>query len=239
MRDTSLSVSVILLAGGSGQRMQSAIPKQYLLLGGKPIARYSFDCFLQMEGVEEIIVVCEECYHHHFTTDLTTVDVRFALPGKRRQDSVWNGLHAQKNGCSLVCVHDTARPFITPGLVSSVLEGGKIYGAAALAVPVKSTIKQGDPQGLVIQTLARASLWEVQTPQVARTDFLRQAFDHVIQHNIDVTDDVSLIEILGHPVKLIESHDSNIKITTPEDLLLANLLLEKYQHASLQEIEME
>lgn len=228
------SVTVILLAGGTGERMGSPIPKQYLPLGHQAIARYSFDCFLQMEEIAEIVVVCEEEYQHLFATDLTTIDIHFAAPGKRRQDSVLHGLNAMKEKSHLVCVHDSARPFINPDLVVRTIDAAKTHGAAALAVPVKSTIKEANAQGLVTKTLNRNCLWEMQTPQVIKTELLKQAFDYVIKYNIEVTDDLSLIEIMGHPTKLVESDYINIKITTPDDLELAIIFLER--HNRLQQL---
>ncbi|TXI41176.1 MAG: 2-C-methyl-D-erythritol 4-phosphate cytidylyltransferase [Nitrosomonas sp.] len=210
-------IAVILLAGGVGSRMGGALPKQYLPLLGKPIARHSFELFASLPEIDQMIVVCHHDFHHYFAG----IPASFAEPGLRRQDSVYNGLQKVSEDCDLVCIHDSARPFIAKDKVIKVSEAARDYGAAVLAVPVKFTVKQSGEDNLVAATLDRSTLWEIQTPQVVRTSLLRQAFQHAIENDLAVTDDVSLVEAMGHPVKIVEGDYSNIKITTPEDLLFA------------------
>ncbi|GAB2225937.1 hypothetical protein Droror1_Dr00021716 [Drosera rotundifolia] len=221
------SVSVILLAGGKGKRMGASMPKQYLPLLGQPIALYSFYTFSGMVEVKEIVVVCDPSYRDIFedTAEKIPVDLKFALPGKERQDSVYNGLQVVDSSSELVCVHDSARPLASSGDIQKVLKDGWLHGAAVLGVPVKATIKEANNDRFVVKTLERRTLWEMQTPQVIRPDLLKKGFDLVTREGLEVTDDVSVVEHLKHPVYITEGCYTNIKITTPDDLLLAEKIL--------------
>ncbi|KAB1208638.1 2-C-methyl-D-erythritol 4-phosphate cytidylyltransferase, chloroplastic [Morella rubra] len=168
------SVSVILLAGGKGKRMGASMPKQYLPLLGQPIALYSLHTFSQLIEVKEIIVVCDPSYKDIFeeTKENIHVELKFTLPGKERQDSVYSGLQAVDLNSELVCIHDSARPLVLSGDIEKVLKDGRLNGAAVLGVPVKATIKEANSQSFVVRTLNRKTLWEMQTPQVTTPDDL-------------------------------------------------------------------
>lgn len=214
--------SAILLAGGIGQRMQSNTPKQFLELDKKPIALYSFQLFLDMPEIDEIIVVCHNDFKDLFKS-VHSKRVWFALPGERRQDSVYNGLQATSH--ELICVHDAARPFIDRDLILKVLEAGEKYGAAAVGVPVIFTVKEIDGQNFVRNTPDRTSLWEIQTPQVLERGIIIEGFAYAKQHHLTVTDDVSLAELIGKRVKLVKGSHTNLKMTVPNDLAIANHIL--------------
>jgi len=221
------SVSVILLAGGKGKRMGANIPKQYLPLLGQPIALYSFHIFSLMSEVKEIVVVCDPSYRDIFeeARNSVTVYLKFASPGKERQDSVFNGLQEVDQTTELVCVHDSARPLVLSGNVKMVLKDAWVHGAAVLGVPVKATIKEASNDSFVTRTLNRQTLWEMQTPQVIKPSLLRKGFEVVHREGLEVTDDVSIVEHLKHPVYITEGSYSNIKVTTPDDILLAERIL--------------
>ncbi|MGM0439495.1 MAG: 2-C-methyl-D-erythritol 4-phosphate cytidylyltransferase [Chlamydiota bacterium] len=210
------NVSVIILGGGIGSRMAAPIPKQFMKLHGKPLILHSLEVFLSL-GVGEIIVVCAEEYRFIFSS----YNVKFASPGHRRQDSVYNGLKEANPTSEVICIHDAARPFITTTMVQNVLSAVNEYGAATVGMPVAFTVKQADENGFVSSTLDRSHIWEIQTPQALRQDLLRKGFEYANHHHLTVTDDVSLAELLGEQVKLIEGSRKNIKITTPEDLSVA------------------
>ena len=216
-------IAVILLAGGVGRRFGSDIPKQFLTLGCTPVVRYSFEILASMACVSEVVVVCAPEYQKIFAGTDTT----FALPGERRQDSVYNGLQALTKNTRHICVHDAARPMITPGLVQRTFDAAREHGAAAVGMPVRFTVKEVNAAHFVTSTPNRDNIWEIQTPQVIRTDWLCEGFDYANDHALTVTDDVSLAELVGHPVKLIHGDAANVKITTPEDFALLEKLLER------------
>jgi 2-C-methyl-D-erythritol 4-phosphate cytidylyltransferase len=225
-------VSVILLAGGKGTRMKTDIPKQFLQLREKPLARYSFDLFLTLNEVAEIIVVCDSAYHEVFFTEDTPIKIHFAEPGTHRQDSVYNGLqkvHAQSN---LVCVHDSARPFVDAEMTRRALLAARKHGAATIGMPVKFTVKECDKNRMVTKTPPRDFVWEIQTPQVIQSALFKKGFQYIRENHIAVTDDASVVESIGLPVKLVEGSYRNLKITTYEDFLLAeNIVKECLSHA--------
>ncbi|KAL2959746.1 hypothetical protein AAZX31_17G002300 [Glycine max] len=221
------SVSVVLLAGGQGKRMGASMPKQYLPLFGQPIALYSFHTFFHLVQVKEIIVVCDPSYKDIFEDAKGDyqAELKFALPGKERQDSVYNGFQAVDPNSELVCIHDSARPLVLSADVKKVLKDGLLNGAAVLGVPVKATIKEANRESFVVKTLDRKTLWEMQTPQVIKPELLRKGFELVNREGLEVTDDVSIVEHLKHPVYITQGSYTNIKVTTPDDMLLAERIL--------------
>lgn len=153
----------------------------------------------------------------------------FANPGVERQGSVENGLNKlvdlTDGNCEFVAVHDSARPLVTIPEIMDVVSDAQSVGAAVLGVPCKATIKESDDGVTVQRTIPRARLWEVHTPQVVRVEALLRGFDKVERENLEVTDDVSIIEALGEPVKLTRGEYTNLKITTPEDMDVATAIL--------------
>ncbi|MBS3904709.1 MAG: 2-C-methyl-D-erythritol 4-phosphate cytidylyltransferase [Simkania sp.] len=220
----SRSISVVLLAGGIGTRTGADIPKQFLPLGGIPIVLHSFHLFTSIPDILEIVVVCDVPFRIHFP-DLLNPRISFAMPGERRQDSVWNGFCACDPQADLICIHDGARPLLVKEDLLSLLAAAREHRAAALAVPVKQTIKQANELGFVENTLDHSNLWEMHTPQVIASDLLRKGFEIAAKNHITVTDDVALIELLHHPVKLVRGEERNLKVTTPIDLTIAETLL--------------
>ncbi|WVZ67892.1 hypothetical protein U9M48_016909 [Paspalum notatum var. saurae] len=229
------SVSVILLSGGQGKRMGASMPKQYLPLLGLPIALHSLKTFCQLKEVKEVVVVCDPDYIDVFEGSIENLQIplKFARPGKERQDSVFNGLQEVDGDSELVCVHDSARPLVSSADVKKVipvahdpvLEDALVHGAAVLGVPVKATIKEANSDSFVVKTLDRKTLWEMQTPQVMKPNLLKDGFELVKRDGLEVTDDVSIVECLKHPVYITEGSYTNIKVTTPDDMLLAERLM--------------
>lgn len=215
-----MRAALILLAGGKGTRMKAPILKQFFQLNGLPVALHSLKVFDQVKEIVQSVIVVDPDYQHYFPKR------RCALPGVRRQDSVWNGLQALVEPVDLICIHDAARPFITIEMVENVLKQAELIGAAALGMPLKFTVKELDSQRRVKTSLNRSSLWEIQTPQAIRTALLYQGFSIAIDKNITVTDDVSLVELFDHPVQLVSGSYRNIKLTTEEDLWVAKAFLE-------------
>lgn len=220
--------SVVFLSGGNGTRMGEKTPKQYLALDQKPLALHSFEVFIAMPEVSHYVVVCEEQYEQLYLSSVAEkgIYLQFARPGARRQDSLFNGIQLLKDN-PLVCIHDSARPFIHVELIREVVDSALVWEAAVLGVRVKSTIKMCDGAQVVVQTPNRECLWEMQTPQVIRLQLLKEGFAYVQNHHLTVTDDVSLVELIGKPVKVVEGSYSNIKITTPDDWSYAKLVMAK------------
>lgn len=218
-------VSAILVAGGQGSRMKTTTPKQFLTIKDKPVVKYSFDILMSMPEIAEVVVVCDPKYRHIFEQINPDIKLSFANPGSQRQDSVYNGLQAIAFNSELICIHDAARPLITQNLVSKVLQAANEHGAATAGMPLKFTVKEHNGNEFVKTTLDRSLIWEIQTPQVIKIDLIKQGFKNIQQNNLTVTDDVSVIELLNLPVKLVQGSYSNLKITTPEDLALAEYLL--------------
>lgn len=214
-----MKAALILLAGGKGTRMGGTIPKQFLPLNDLIVSWHSLKVFNQVKAIVESVIVVDPEYQHLFP------GYSYALPGNRRQDSVWNGLRALGSSIDLVCIHDAARPFITVAMVENVLAQAGLTGAAALGMPLKFTVKEVNAQGLVQTTLDRSSIWEIQTPQVVKRDLLHKGFSIAFDKNLTVTDDVGLVELFGHPVQLVAGSYQNLKLTTEEDLLMAKAIL--------------
>jgi 2-C-methyl-D-erythritol 4-phosphate cytidylyltransferase len=235
------NVGVILLAGGKGKRMKSAVPKQFLPLLGKPVFLRSLDIFRSMHGiVTSIIIVLDESYRAEFNHILEE-DPRicWADPGTERQDSVFNGLHEIPDTCSIVAVHDAARPLVTIQEVKNVLHDGMTHGAAVLGVPMKATVKESEDGQFVLRTVERSRLWEIHTPQVASKSLFLEGFAKVKANNLQVTDDVSVIEALGKPVKLTLGEYTNIKLTTPDDLQVAEQVLRERGIVEVEVVEVK
>ncbi len=234
--------TAIVLAAGSGKRMNSSVAKQFLLLGGKPLLWYSLqaveasdiidDCIL-VTGANDIAYVCKEIVEKY---GFHKVD-KIIAGGNERYESVYKALCAIAEGemsvpneDGYVFVHDGARPFLTEKLLEDTYQEVCRYHACVAAVPVKDTIKIADESGFAVQTPARSLVWAVQTPQVFDTQLIIHAYQKLFEQTKalqqEITDDAMVVEtMLRVPVKLVASSYENIKITTPEDMRMAENLL--------------
>ncbi len=212
--------SAVIVAGGSGSRMGR--PKQMLSLGGKPVLVRTVEAFLQTPEIKEIVVVTPT--ENRAELQKRFPGIVFADPGKTRLLSVKNGFLKTSAASQLVAVHDGARPLVESAHISACLQAARQYGAAVLAVPVKDTVKVCEG-GFVQNTLDRAVLWAAQTPQCYRRPVLAEALEKFGQEE-GATDESQLVEKLGIKVRVVPSSYKNNKITTPEDLIFAEALLE-------------
>ncbi|WP_428039442.1 2-C-methyl-D-erythritol 4-phosphate cytidylyltransferase [Candidatus Avelusimicrobium fimicolum] len=212
--------SAVIVAGGSGSRMGR--PKQMLPLGAKPVLVRTVEAFLQTPEIKEIVVVTPP--ENRAELQKRFPGIAFADPGKTRLLSVKNGFLKTSAASQLVAVHDGARPLVEPAHISACLQAARQYGAAVLAVPVKDTVKVCEG-GFVQNTLDRAVLWAAQTPQCYRRPVLAEALEKFGQEE-GATDESQLVEKLGIKVRVVPSSYKNNKITTPEDLIFAEALLE-------------
>ena len=217
----------VIVAAGSASRM-GGIDKVMAPLGGEPMIARTVRAFQECDAISEIVVVTREDLIvpiGKLTREMPKVTAVVA-GGKSRQESVHLGLNALSDKVKLAAIHDGARPFVTWQLIDWVVRAANSYGAAAPAVPVKDTIKE--VQGFIVKnTPDRASLRAVQTPQVFDFDILRAALKKARDDGAEVTDDCSAVERLGMSVKIVEGDERNIKITTPLDLKIGELLLEE------------
>ncbi len=223
MKNNQQKVAAIIAAAGESRRMGGG-DKGFAQLGGKPVLAWVIDTFQRCSAVDRMVVVvsepslerCRQLIAGERWSKVTDI----CIGGKRRQDSVRAGLN-KLGQCDWVIVHDGARPLVTEELINRGLSEAEETGAAAAAVPVTDTIKVAENGGLVKQTLPRHNLWAVQTPQEFRFDIISEAYRRMPD---EVTDDASLVEQLGYKVKLYMGSYDNIKVTTPADLALAELL---------------
>ncbi|CAG34986.1 related to IspD/IspF bifunctional enzyme (Rhodobacter capsulatus) [Desulfotalea psychrophila LSv54] len=220
--------AVIIPAAGSGTRMKLDYPKQYHAVAGTPIIVHTIRAFNKHPCIAKIILVVPQDHLEESKALLQKYqleNISIVTGGARRQDSVLRGLQEVPESIDIVLVHDGARPMVSAELISRCYKGAQQYGAVIAAVPVKDTLKRGAGR-IVTGTVDREGLWQAQTPQAARKALLVKAFKENGMRN--VTDESTLLEGVGIPVTLIEGSETNIKITRPEDLILAeNFLREK------------
>ena len=222
--------SVIVVAAGSGKRMGTKLEKQFLSIGGMPILARTLQRFESMCAIDEIVLVVpvshiSYCQEHILEPYRIKKVKAIQAGGRERQISVYQGLQKVSGKTNIVLIHDGVRPFISKQDTEKVLDGVIDYGACVLGVPVKDTIKICNAEQWVISTPDRSTLWQIQTPQAFVLDSILKAHRFAMENQILETDDAALAERFGIPVKIIEGSYSNIKITTPEDLLWAETLL--------------
>lgn len=228
MKETNQQrVGAVIAAAGKGERM-GGVNKVLALLGGKPLLAWVVDTFQRCNSIDHVVVVvneqnlepCQQLVAEQGWSKVTNV----CVGGKRRQDSVAAGL-SRLSPCHWVVIHDGARPLVTVDLIERGLEAAKETGAAIAAVPVTDTIKVAGDDRLILGTPPRHPLWAAQTPQVFQFDIITAAYR---QAKGEVTDDATLVEQLGCKVKLYMGSYGNIKVTTPDDLALAEVLQQRH-----------
>lgn len=221
----------IIVAAGSSTRMAMELPKQFIPLCGVPAIVRTLRAFDACRGVENLVVVCRGDHADAIKAYLAEFQiqkpVKLAEGGGTRQESVAAGIAAAPEQTAYYAIHDGARSMITPAEIDSAVADAVRYGASALAVPVKDTIKTVDAEGFVASTPARAALWAVQTPQVFRREIYLAAMEQAQKSGADYTDDCQLVERTGTRVHLTRGEYTNIKLTTPEDIALCEVLLKQ------------
>ena len=223
-------VCTLIPAAGKGSRMAHSLKKPYLKLAKKPILAHTIQQFEQNTAVDAIFVIVDEadfseCRKTVLEPYSFTKVQELVAGGETRQMSVYNGLRALSADVDFVIVHDGVRPFVTDETISDCLTAADEYGAAVAAVPVKDTIKLANENRFITETPKRERLWAVQTPQVFRKALLEAAHQTAQERQLTGTDDAALVEQLGIPVKLVMGSYANVKITTPVDLRVAEVLL--------------
>jgi 2-C-methyl-D-erythritol 4-phosphate cytidylyltransferase len=228
-----MSTSIALIpAAGMGKRMGKAVSKQFLFLGDKPVLAHTLLAFQRSSDVDEIIPILSEddmesCLRDVIEAFHLTKVKTLVVGGKERQDSVFNGIRKLSKDAVVVLVHDGVRPFVTPDMITECVSSARRGDSVAVGVPLKDTVKEVDEHGVVRRTLDRNRLWSIQTPQAFPAGILRKAYEEAFKRRQYGTDDATLVERAGHNVRVIMGSYENIKITTPEDLILAEEILKR------------
>lgn len=222
---------VIIVAAGSGKRMRSAIAKQYIELKGRTILSYTIETFNNSENIDDIVLVTSSDAVDYVRREIIEKygfdKVRTIVEGgAERQDSVYKGLKAVDSDTDVVLIHDGVRPFVADKYIAELESIAMEFGGCVLGAPVKDTIKVCDSEGYITDTPKRETLWLAQTPQCFKYDIIMKAYEKAEKEGYRGTDDSMLAERLGIRIKMVRGDYDNIKITTPEDLYMGEVILE-------------
>ena len=222
---------VIIVAAGSGKRMRSAIAKQYIELKGRTILSYTIETFNNSENIDDIVLVTSSDAVDYVRREIIEKygfdKVRTIVEGGAdRQDSVYKGLKAVDSDTDVVLIHDGVRPFVADKYIAELESIAMEFGGCVLGGPVKDTIKVCDSEGYITDTPKRETLWLAQTPQCFKYDIIMKAYEKAEKEGYRGTDDSMLAERLGIRIKMVRGDYDNIKITTPEDLYMGEVILE-------------
>ena len=223
-------ISVIMPAAGLSLRMGANVRKPFIMIGEKPIFFYTLEKFYKLERVKEIIIVVNQ-------KDLNTAKEKWSekladykvtkviAGGERRQNSIYNGLSQTNPDSKIILIHDAVRPLVKTEEIKAVIKSTEEIGAAIVASPMKLTVKQVNSNFEIIKTVPRHDLWMAQTPQGFKRDLIIEAYEKIKNSNVEFTDDAEVVEKTGHAIGIVAGSYDNIKITTREDLKLAESLL--------------
>jgi 2-C-methyl-D-erythritol 4-phosphate cytidylyltransferase len=225
-------VTALIPAAGMGKRMGRKVAKQFLPLGDKPMLAHTLLVFQRSSDIDEIIPILSEEDMEHGLRDVIeafhiTKVKTLVVGGRERQASVFNGIQKLEKDAVVVLVHDGVRPFVTEEMIRECVNHARKGECVTVGVPLKDTIKEVDDHGVILQTLDRGRLWAIQTPQAFPVKVLRRAHEESFRKQFTGTDDAVLVERNGGKVRVIMGSYENIKITTPEDLSLAEEILKR------------
>lgn len=217
------------MAGGKSERMGTEVDKAFLSLGTKPVVVYSLFAFEKCRDIDEVILVVRkdriEAARQAVRMFGCNKVKKLIVGGTLRQQSVINGMEELGDDVEIVVVHDGARPCVTSDLISQTVASAKQHGSGVAAVKITDTVKSVEKGMVIAETIDRTKLWLVQTPQAFSYALLKKAFTHVEKKKLKVTDEAAAVELVSSGVRLVVSSSSNIKITTPDDLILAAALM--------------
>jgi 2-C-methyl-D-erythritol 4-phosphate cytidylyltransferase len=226
-----LKSSAIIVAAGSGTRLGFDVPKAFVELGGRSLLWFSLRTIGAVAAIEEAVITVPPGMEAQARAQVRQarevgleIPVKITAGGAERQDSVRTALGLTSAEAELVIVHDAARPFATPAMFVAALTAAERVGGAIVATPLADTLKRVGDRRMIVETVARAGLWQAQTPQAFRRDLLIRAHEGAVLDRIVATDDADLVERLGAAVAVVEGSATNFKITTAADLRLAELL---------------
>lgn len=221
-------VTALIAAAGIGNRMNYNINKQFIPINNKPLIQHTVEIFDSLNEIDHIILLIREGEEEVIDKILKNINLKHQISivygGKERQDSIYEGLKQMPDETDIVLTHDGARPFISKNEILQIIETAILHGAACLMTPMKDTVKFSDDGSWSTVTPDRSKLFAVQTPQGFSKQLLKKAYAQAYNEGYYGTDDCSLVEKTGHVVRLVRGSYNNIKITTPEDLLLAEVI---------------
>lgn len=228
--------SAIITAAGHSRRMGVGRKKQFLMLGELPLIVHTLKIFQKSVSIDEIILVVPDdginyCKQEIVNSYNFTKVKKIVSGGEKRQESVFNGLKSVSHEMDLVVVHDGVRPFLSKSILENSIKKAEEKGAAVVAIPVKDTLMKISDQGMITEGQSRDSIWRIQTPQVFKKEIIINAFEKALKDSFYGTDESTLVIRLGIPVYVVDGSELNIKITTPEDIVLGESIL-KYRNSS-------
>jgi 2-C-methyl-D-erythritol 4-phosphate cytidylyltransferase len=222
-------ICAVIVSAGKGTRMGANIDKLFLSVAGRPVVAHTWERFDRMKEIAHVVVVVRDGMQNAFeeiaAQIAATKPFTFAAGGKERQNSVWNGLEALPKDATLVAIQDGARPCTSEQIIRDTLAAAREAGAAVAAQKMTDTIKEAGAHNTIARNVDRTHLWSVQTPQAFRVEVIRRALGKVLESGIVVTDDTAACELIGQPVRLVESASPNPKVTTLADLPFVELCL--------------
>jgi 2-C-methyl-D-erythritol 4-phosphate cytidylyltransferase len=229
-KNSSKKNCAVIVAAGKGTRMNLDQNKQFINIAGIPVLARTISAFEECPDIDEIVIVINKndlvyCKHEIVDRYGFKKIKSIAAGGEERHNSVYNGLSQLDTSCGIVLIHDGARPFVDQSSIERSIEAADEYGAACVAVKVKDTIKTSDAREFINGTPDRSRLWQAQTPQSFRYEIIMEAYKNAIKEGWESTDDSALVERMGHHIKLVPGNYLNIKITTQEDLILAEAIV--------------
>lgn len=220
---------VIIVAAGSGSRMNTNINKQFIKLNDKEIIAHTIEKFYNNKNINDIVIVIKEDEAEFFKKEILDKyrfkNIKIAYGGKERQDSVYSGIKLLDKNCKYVLIHDGARPFVDEDIINRSLDEVKVFKSIVVGVPVKDTIKVVNNNNSVVDTPNRSTLWSVQTPQTFDYNIIKRAYEDAFDNNFYGTDDAMLVERIGYTIKMIYGSYNNIKVTTPEDIIIGTQII--------------
>lgn len=229
MRKSKIKSTAIIVAGGTGTRFGSEIPKQFMEVLGKPVISYTINAVSMCKDIDNIILVTLPEYIVYCKDIVDTFGFKkvkkIVCGGKTRSESVYNGIKELDDSCDIVVIHDGARPLIDTDTISKCIASAFEHGCSAAGVKMKDTVKISDSDNFIESTANREKLWQIQTPQTFRKDIVLSLHEDAHSKKISTTDDCVLAENAGYRVKIVEGKYENIKITTPQDIYIMKGLL--------------
>src|SRR3990172_2349806 len=234
-----MKVTAIITAAGKGKRMLHSVPKHFIRLEDKPVLAHTLDVFERCPYVNQVLVVSRSGEENYCLKEVVEKYgykkvLKIVIGGDRRQDSVYNGIKELDEDTDIILVHDGVRPFVSQNTLSNAIKLAMFADGVVTAVPVKDTIKDVGDDGIIRSTPDRSAMWYAQTPQVFKRRILEEAYLRAYNDKFTGTDESSLVERLGYKVKIVEGTADNIKITTKEDLLFAEVILMMQKKKSMQ-----